>query len=67
MTKQQLDLERPCPGRPTPPWASSGKVARVPSEKNIEPIQEPTLAEPSRPTVQDYAMLQATGHRPSRQ
>ena len=28
MTKHQLDLEHPRPGRPAPPWPLSGKVAR---------------------------------------
>ena len=58
VTKQQLDLDRPRPGRPAPPWPSSGKVARAPVEKDIEPLQEPTLAEPGRPM--DHAVLRAT-------
>ena len=67
VTKQQLDLERPRPGRPSPPWPSSGKVARVLVEKDIEPLQEPTLAEPSRPMVKDHDMLQALSCQPSHQ
>ena len=117
VNKRQLDLERPRPGRPAPPWPPSGKIARARVEKNImpkaplekdiepetavekdilpkaltktlaepsraslwsrtmpycelraasqdaEPLQEPQLAEPSRPMVQDHAVLRAASFK----
>ena len=36
--KQQLDLERPCPGRPAPPWLSNGTPNTTPSIQTTEEV-----------------------------
>ena len=75
VTKQQIDLERPHPGRPAPPCPISGRITE-PSRPMVQdyvvlraarckPNCQATTgattrrAVPSRPMVQDFAVLRA--------